>query len=553
MAEKGKNVYIVGHRNPDTDSICSAIAYADIKNRTENSFSFVAARAGQINEETEFVLDYFNMDLPEYLPDAATQVGEIEIHKVPGVDQEMTVKDAWERMKEENIVTLCITDKDEKVKGVITVTDIAKSYMDIHDSDILSLARSTFQSIAKTLKGNILVEGKKKIFDNGRVVVGAFDPDVMRQYIREDDLVIVGNRPENQLCCIDVKASCMVVGLETEVPGTIQHLARENGCTIISSPYDTYHIARLINQALPIRYLMTSKNVMSFNVSDKVSDVESVMKNSRHRDYPIVDHKERYIGTISRRNLLGRGGKRLILVDHNEKSQAVLNVDQAEVVEIIDHHRLGAIETMSPIIFRNEPVGCTCTIMYEIYREKELDIPREIAGLMMSAIISDTLLFRSPTCTDKDREACRDLAEIAGIDNIESYAKKMFKAGSNLESKTPEEIFYQDFKKFNIESESFGVGQISSMSGEELALIKDRIKEQLRTETGSHGMGMVFFMLTNIIDETTELLFYGDGSKELIEESYGLFPEGDSCILDGVVSRKKQLIPAFLNALQKRD
>ena len=323
---------------------------------------------------------------------------------------------------------------------------------------------------------------------------------------------------------------------------------------IISSPHDTYTIARLINQAIPIKHLMMRENLILFHMADKIDDIQEVMKNSRHRDYPILDAKEKYVGTISRRNLIGRTGKKLILVDHNEKSQAVLNVDEADILEIIDHHRLGSLETMSPILFRMEPVGCTATIMYKIYREKNLEIPAKIAGLLMSAIISDTLLFRSPTCTPLDKNVAMDLARIAGISDIEQYASDMFRAGSNLEDKTAEEIFYQDFKKLNIENKTFGVGQISSMSREELEFIKNKLYPHMQQECGKHEIEMVFFMLTNIIDECTELLYFGDGARELIAEAFpGKEIQEESCVLPGVISRKKQLIPSFMRALQENQ
>ncbi|MEE8886948.1 MAG: putative manganese-dependent inorganic diphosphatase [Eubacteriales bacterium] len=557
--EKKEVVYIVGHRNPDTDSICSAIAYADIKNRTETGYRYVPMRAGQINEETEFVLKHFGVKLPGYLPDAGTQVGEIEIHKVPGASGDLSVKRAWQEMIGQGIVTLPITSKDNDLEGLITVTDIAKSYMEVADSHILSQAKTQYASIADTLDGEILVGDGSKYFTEGRVVVGAFHPDMMGQYIQENDLVIVGNRADDQLCCLDLKVSCMVVGLGAAVSPSILKLAEADGCTIISSPHDTYTIARLINQAIPVKFLMRGRDALiTFHSSDKIDDIEGVMKNSRHRDYPILDKREKYVGTISRRNLIGRKGKNLILVDHNEKTQAVLNVDEANVMEIIDHHRLGAIQTMSPIVFRSEPIGCTATIMYKIYHEKHLEIPRKIAGLLMSAIISDTLLFRSPTCTPMDKNAALDLAQIAGVSDIEKYASNMFKAGSNLEDKTPEEIFFQDYKKFNIENTTFGVGQISSMSEEELQIIKSRLIPQMKEECGKHEIEMVFFMLTNIINESTELLYYSDDDKkeagELVSAAFpGTELGEDSAQLPGVISRKKQLIPSFMKALQERE
>ena len=551
---KKNEVYIVGHRNPDTDSICSAIAYADIKNRSDDSNTYYAMRAGQVNEETEFVLRHFGVELPGYLPDAGTQVEEIEIHKVPGVSGDISVKKAWASMKEQNIVTLPITTKKKDLEGLITVTDIAKSYMDVYDSTVLAQANTRYSSIAETLDGSILVGDGNGYFNKGQVVIGAFHPDMMGNYIHENDLVIVGNRAEDQLCCLDLGASCIVVGLGAPVGKSILKLAEESGCVIISSPHDTYTIARLINQAIPIKHLMMRENLILFHMADKIDDIQEVMKNSRHRDYPILDAKEKYVGTISRRNLIGRTGKKLILVDHNEKSQAVLNVDEADILEIIDHHRLGSLETMAPILFRMEPVGCTATIMYKIYREKNLEIPTKIAGLLMSAIISDTLLFRSPTCTPLDKNVAMDLARIAGISDIEQYASDMFRAGSNLEDKTAEEIFYQDFKKFNIENKTFGVGQISSMSREELEFIKNKLYPHMQQECGKHEIEMVFFMLTNIIDECTELLYFGDGARELIAEAFlGKEIQEESCVLPGVISRKKQLIPSFMRALQENQ
>ncbi len=540
-------IYIVGHRNPDTDSICSAIAYADIKNRSESG-TFKPMRAGQINEETEFVLHYFGVEPPSYLPDAATQVKEIDFHRLPGVRGDISVREAWNQMTEENVVTLPITTEGNRLEGLITVNDIAKSYMQVDDAKILSGARTKYSSIAATLDGTIIVGDPEGVFDEGHVVVGAFQPDVMGSFVHEKDLVILGNRAEDQLCCLDLNVSCMVVGLNAPISPSIQRLAQAAGCVIISSPHGSYTIARLINQSIPIRHLMKG-NPTCFHMTDKIDDIEEIMKNNRFRDYPVLDHRDRYVGTISRRNLIGRKGKRLILVDHNEKSQAVLNIEEAEILEIIDHHRLGSLETIAPIMFRNQPVGCTATIMNQIYQEKDLEIPQKIAGLLCSAILSDTLMFRSPTCTPLDKATAKKLAKIAGIDSLEKYAAAMFHAGSNLEEKTPEEIFYQDFKKFILESTTFGVGQISSMDAGELEAIRDKLRPQLKQECGKHDIQMVFFMLTNIIDESTELMYYGRGAKELIHEA---FPDAEEEVLKGVISRKKQLIPAFMTAIQQR-
>lgn len=550
--KSNSRVYVIGHKNPDTDSICSAIAYADIKNRTDKTKTYMARRAGQINEETEYVLKRFGVRAPGYLPNAGTQVKEIEIHEVPSVPGTISVKKAYSMMKNNNVVTLPITSPDNDLQGVITVSDIAESYMDSYDSHVMSLARTQYRSIADTLDGSVIVGNEHGYFIRGKVVVGAFHPDTMENYIEKDDLVILGNRAEDQLCAIEMDASCIIVGLGAKVTKTIQKFAEEKCCVIISSPHDTYTIARLINQSIPVKYLMRRSNLITFNTEDFLDDIKEVMKNQRHRDFPILNKKGKYVGTISRRNLIGNAGKKLILVDHNEESQAVDNVKEAEILEIIDHHRLGSLETMAPVMFRNEPVGCTGTIMYEIYKEKELEIAPNIAGLLCAAIISDTLMFRSPTCTFLDKAAAEALADIAGI-SIPEFASEMFRAGSNLKDKSPEEIFYQDFKKFIMGDVTFGVGQITSLDAGELESIKEQLLPQMESECGKHGIEMVFFMLTNIIEESTELLYYGSEAKEVIEKAFEDLPVNEvSCELKGVVSRKKQLIPAFMMALQNQ-
>ena len=482
--KSNSRVYVIGHKNPDTDSICSAIAYADIKNRTDKTKTYVARRAGQINEETEYVLKRFGVRAPGYLPNAGTQVKEIEIHEVPSVPGTISVKKAYSMMKNNNVVTLPITSPDNDLQGVITVSDIAESYMDSYDSHVMSLARTQYRSIADTLDGSVIVGNEHGYFIRGKVVVGAFHPDTMENYIEKDDLVILGNRAEDQLCAIEMDASCIIVGLGAKVTKTIQKFAEEKCCVIISSPHDTYTIARLINQSIPVRYIMKTENLVTFNTEDFTDDIQDVMIKHRHRAFPVINKKGKCIGTISRRNFLGMHKKQVVLVDHNEIDQAVDNIEKADILEIIDHHKLGTLQTVQPISFRNQPVGCTGTIMYQIYGEQKLEISPKIAGLLCAAIISDTLMFRSPTCTLQDKMAAGALALIADI-SIEQFAKEMFRAGSNLKDKSPEEIFYQDYKKFIAEGDiCFGVGQISSMDSEELKEIKERLLPFMVSECG---------------------------------------------------------------------
>lgn len=545
-----EKIFVIGHKNPDTDSICSAIAYADIKNRTSQKVKYIPKRAGQINEETEYVLNRFGMQPPGYLSNIGTQIKDMDIRMSPEADKSMSLKNAWDLMMEKSIVSLPIRDREGQLEGLITIGDIAKTYMDTTDSYLLSRAKTQYRRIAETIAGTVVEGNEHGYFTKGKVLVGTANPEMLKAYIEPDDLIIMGDREEDHLQAIAQNVSCIIVGMGIEVSEKVIKLAHEREIVIIMSPYDTFTIARLINQSIPVRYIMKTDNLVTFNTEDFTDDIQNEMIKHRHRAFPVINKKGKCIGTISRRNFLDMHRKKVALVDHNEKDQAVDNIDKAEIVEIIDHHKLGSLETMVPISFRNQPVGCTATILYEMYGEQKLEISPSIAGLLCAAIISDTLMFRSPTCTLSDKMAAGALALIAGI-NIEQFAKEMFKAGSNLKDKSPEEIFYQDYKKFIAEDEiNFGVGQISSMDSDELAEIKERLVPFMVSECGRHGVTRVFFMLTNIIEESTELLYYGEGSEEMARIAFYMEPKDGVFDLKGVVSRKKQLIPALMEAAQ---
>ena len=545
-----EKIFVIGHKNPDTDSICSAIAYADIKNRTSQKVKYIPKRAGQINEETEYVLNRFGMQPPGYLSNIGTQIKDMDIRMSPEADKSMSLKNAWDLMMEKSIVSLPIRDREGQLEGLITIGDIAKTYMDTTDSYLLSRAKTQYRRIAETIAGTVVEGNEHGYFTKGKVLVGTANPEMLKAYIESDDLIIMGDREEDHLQAIAQNVSCIIVGMGIEVSKKVIKLAHEREIAIIMSPYDTFTIARLINQSIPVRYIMKTDNLVTFSTEDFTDDIQNEMIKHRHRAFPVINKKGKCIGTISRRNFLDMHRKKVALVDHNEKDQAVDNIDKAEIVEIIDHHKLGSLETMVPISFRNQPVGCTATILYEMYGEQKLEISPSIAGLLCAAIISDTLMFRSPTCTLSDKMAAGALALIAGI-NIEQFAKEMFKAGSNLKDKSPEEIFYQDYKKFIAEDEiNFGVGQISSMDSDELAEIKERLVPFMVSECGRHGVTRVFFMLTNIIEESTELLYYGEGSEDMARIAFHMEPEDGVFDLKGVVSRKKQLIPALMEAAQ---
>ena len=548
--KKQEKIFVIGHKNPDTDSICSAIAYCDIKNRTTQDSKYIAKRAGQINEETEYVLNRFGVQPPGYLSNIGTQVKDMDIRLSPEANKSMSLKNAWDLMQENSIVSLPIREKDGTLEGLITIGDIAKTYMDTTDSYLLSRARTQYQRIAETIGGKVVEGNGHGYFVQGKIMVATANPDKMKEYVEENDMIIMGNREEDHLQAIEQNVSCIIVGLGIEVTEKVLKLAHEKDIIIISSPYDTFTISRLINQSIPVKYIMKTENLVTFNTEDFTDDIQDVMIKHRHRAFPVIDKKGKCIGTISRRNFLDMHRKKVVLVDHNEKDQAVDNIDKAEIMEIIDHHKLGTLQTMQPISFRNQPVGCTGTIMYQMYGEQKLEIPPKIAGLLCAAIISDTLMFRSPICTLQDKMAAGALALIADI-SIEEFAREMFKAGSNLKDKSPEEIFYQDYKKFIAEGDvCFGVGQISSMDADELKEIKERLLPFMVSECGRHGVSRVYFMLTNIMEQSTELLFYGEGSEEMAVNAFKMQPENGTIYLKGVVSRKKQLIPPLMEAAQ---
>lgn len=516
--EELKKTLVLGHRNPDTDSICSAICYAGFKHQLTGE-NYEPCRAGNVNPETQYVLDYFKLKAPRLVENVKTQVKDIEIRKTKGVSRGISLKNAWGLMQENNVVTLPCVTEEGLLEGVITIGDITKSYMNLYDSSIISKACTKYANILDTLEGSMVVGDSEAYFDRGKVLIAAANPDLMENYIEKHDLVILGNRYESQLCAIEMEAGCIIVCEGAGVSLTIRKLAQERGCAVITTPYDTYTTARLINQSMPISYFMTKENIIEFSEEDYLDDIREIMASKRHRDFPILDSDGKYIGMISRRNLLGAKGKSIILVDHNEKSQAVEGMESADIREIIDHHRLGTVETMSPVFFRNQPLGCTATIIYQMYQENHIEIDKTTAGLLCSAIISDTLLFRSPTCTPIDKAAGLALAQIAGLD-IEKYAIDMFSAGSNLKGKSDGDIFYQDFKRFTVGNSVFGIGQITSLNAVELKDLRTRMSAYTEKEREQHEIDMMFFMLTNILTESTDLICTGQGAEQLIANAF---------------------------------
>lgn len=543
-----KSTIVIGHKNPDTDSICSAICYADLKSKLTGE-NYIPCRAGEINSETEFVLKKFDVEPPRLIESLEPTLADVQFREVGGISPEISLKRAWEHMRDQNIQTVPILTKRGKIRGILTLGDQARFYMEDQDPSALSKANTPYKNIADTLQGEIVVGNPEDKFSKGKVVVAAANPDVMEDYIDEGDLVLLGNRYESQLCAIEMNAGCIIIGLGAKVTKTITKIAEEAGCTVIVSPLDTYTCAKLINQAVPVGHIMRKENLITFNIEDLVSDVKTTVSKHRIRYFPILDNEHRYVGIISQRNLLDIERQQVILVDHNERGQAVDGIRSAEVVEIIDHHRIDSVETMSPIYFRNQPLGCTATIIALMYRENNISIPPVIAGLLCSAIISDTLMFRSPTCTAIDESTARYLANLAKL-NIVDYATAMFNAGSKLSKRSADEIFHIDCKRFKAEQFSITVSQVTSVSKRELGKVKTKMLPYMEELLPKSGSDMLFMMLTNIIEESTEMLFIGQNTKTIVEAAFNTEASESSVLLEGVVSRKKQVLSPLIRAIE---
>ncbi|WP_294499642.1 putative manganese-dependent inorganic diphosphatase [uncultured Gemmiger sp.] len=541
-----RKVNVIGHVHPDTDSICSAIAYAYLKNQASETVC-EPRRAGQLNRETEFVLKHFGVEPPRLCTDVSPQIKDIDIRQQPGIDGETSLKDALSLMRDVEIDTLCITNAGQDLLGLITVRDIANANMDMMDTGVLADAKTSYKNVVSTLDGEMIV-GDPDDTVAGRIYIGG-SPDVMEEVLQPGDLVLVPNRYDIQLCAIECQAGCIVICNGKAAPRTIETLAREKGCRIILTPHDTYGAARLVSQAAPVRHFMQTKNLLKFNVDTAIEDARRVMASVRHRYFPILDNNGKYCGVVSRRNLLNLHRKQVILVDHNEKTQAVDGLDQAEILEIIDHHRIGTLETTGPVYFRNVPVGCTATIIFQMYLENEVDIPKPIAGLLLSAILSDTLMFRSPTSTPQDEQAATALAKMAGED-IPAYAEQMFEAGGDLTGKTAEEVFLSDFKVFSRGDAKFGVGQSSYMTEKSRAAAEALVGPYLEEAAAHAGLPLVFYMFTDVQKESTDLMYTGQNAERIVRAAFRVEPRDGKAVLEGVVSRKKQLIPPLMAAMQ---
>ena len=550
MPKEAHKVVVIGHRNPDTDSICSAIAYAELKNRT-STLVCEPRRAGKMNQETEFVLKKFGVTPPRMCTDVNPKIRDVDYREMPGIPGSTSLRRAWRIMRDQQIDTLSITSADNELEGIITVKDLATANMDVFDTAVLAKSRTSYKNILETLNGTMVVGDADAVCTTGHIKIGTATPEMLESSVEKGDIVILSNRYESQLCAIEKEASLLIICNGAKVGRTIQRIADETGVAIMTTPVDTYAAGKLISQCAPISYYMTRDNILKFTLVTPVADVLRVMAKVRHRYFPILDEEGKYCGMVSRRNVIALRKRRIILVDHNEATQAVEGFDQAEILEIIDHHRIGSLETSGPVYFRNQPVGCTATIITQMYDENGVDIPPQIAGLLLAAILSDTLAFRSPTCTPVDENAAKRLAKIAGVD-IEEFSTEMFEAGEKLDGKTPEEVFLQDFKVFMCGDIRFGVAQGSYMTRKNLQAAQALLQPYLEEARNKQNVEDLYMLLTDVPKEESVVICTGRYAAEVLSNGFESRPAADgSWTLPGVVSRKKQFIPAMMSAYQE--
>lgn len=533
---------IFGHKTPDTDSVCSALALSALKNKlNEPSRAYIL---GSINKETEFVLNYFNVQVPEILNNVKIQIKDLDFERVKPFTKDRSVHFAYFHMNENKLRTLPIVDEDMNLCGIITMKDIAMSLINTDQQHLCT----SYDNIIETLLGNTVLK-----FDDiikGQVIVASFEENTLRKssIINTDSIVIVGDRYDIIKYAIETRVKMIIVTGDLKIPDLLIQMALENKVNIISTAYQTYYTAKNISLSKYVDEIMKKKDIMLFCEEDYLNDCKEDIEQSKHSKFPIVSKEKKYLGLLSRNHLINPKRKNVILVDHNEMNQSAEGIEEAEILEVIDHHKIGDIKTAIPISFRNTPVGSTNTIIFQMYRESGVKINKDIAGLMLSGIISDTLLFKSPTTTERDKYAVNELLKIVDI-NLYEYAMEMFRAGTSLEGKTIEEVIYQDFKKFNLVYKNVGISQVFTLDIKEIMNRKDEFINLIDGITDDKDYYLIIMAVTDIVNEGS-YIFYTSSREKLVkmifeEEAYqGIY-------IDKCVSRKKQIVPKVISALNQ--
>lgn len=552
-------VLVLGHRNPDTDAIASSIAYAYLKNRLwqkeaaaagrQPAHVAVAACVGPVNPETAFVLSRFGIPAPRVVPDVRLRVADVMEPVAVRVGPETTLLEIGRAMQESGANSLPVTGEGGELVGIVTAGDIAKKYLE--EQSLASLAESPLpvDNLQRTLDAERLT-GDPKAVAAGKIVIAAMSPENLRRYLEPGDLVVVGDRPSAQKAALTAGAAVLVVTGGYAVAPEVTALARERGAAVLCTRADTYTAARLLNMSQPVGLSMTRK-VVTFAETDLLDAARKVMVKTKYRRYPVVDDRGRLVGVLSRGGLLDVHGKPVILVDHNERVQAADGIAEADVWEVVDHHRLGDLQTLSPILFRNEPVGSTSTIVARMYAEAAEELPQELAGLLLSAVLSDTLGFQSPTTTPLDREVAEFLSARAGVEAGE-FAREVLRAGTALAGQEPRDIIREDFKEFAFGGRKVGVAQVETMDMDEVEALAPALRREMESLAEEKGLDLVLLMVTDLWRGGSTLYAAGRDTA-VVEDAFGRPLVGQAVYLPGVMSRKKQIIPPLARAYAARE
>lgn len=536
-------VYVSGHRNPDTDSICSAIAYSYLLNAT-NKYNAIPVRLGEINRETEYVLKRFGVEHPVLLKTVKQKVEDLNYDKVTVFSKDLTLKTAWFLLKQQNLKSAPILDEHGQLLGLLSTSNIIEGYMDQWDSEVLKKAKTPVENVIDTLEANVIYLNNALKVIEGDIHIAAMSGSEAKKRIHENDIVIVGgDRSDDLEELISVKPSLIVLTGSLTADENVVKKCEEQGISIISTPFNTYQTSQQIVQAIPVEYVMIKGDIKTFSTDDTLDYMKEVMSETRYRGYPVIDLNNRCVGSISRFALLKGLRKKVILVDHNERGQSIPGIEEADILEIVDHHRVADIQTVGPLLFRGEPLGSTATIVTKMFDELDVEMPSHIAGLLLGAVVSDTLLFKSPTCTPVDTKIAKKLAKIAGVD-IQEFAMEMFKAGTSLVGKTVDEIFNQDFKKFSFDNLQVGVAQVNSMDIEGFLPYKKDMLDYMNKFAEDNNLEFTLLLLTDIINANSEI-FVGGPRPELVEKAFNVQLTECQGTLVGVISRKKQVVPAI--------
>lgn len=542
-------VYVSGHKNPDTDSICSAIGYAYLLKAIDR-YNAVPVRLGEISRETEYVLKRFHLEIPVLLKTVKQKVEDLNYDKVTVFSKELTLKTAWSLMKQQNLKSAPILDDHGQLLGLLSTSNIVEGYMENWGSSLLKDAHTPIENVIDTLEASVIYLNHNLKFIEGDLHIAAMRGEEAKKRVRPGDIIIIGgDRDDAVTSMIEADVSLIILTGSLDVESEVLDQLKEKGISVISTPFNTYLTSQQIIQAIPVEYIMQKGDLKLFTTDDTLDHVKEVMSETRYRSYPVLDLNNHCVGSISRFALLKGLRKKVVLVDHNERGQSIPGIEEADILEIVDHHRVADIQTIGPLLFRGEPLGSTATIVTRIFEENDVEIPESIAGALLGAIISDTLLFKSPTCTPIDTKAARKLAKIAGVD-IETFAMEMFKAGTSLAGKTVEEIFNQDFKKFPFEQGTAGVGQVNSMDIEGFMPFKNDMLEYMEKFAQENRLDFTLLLLTDIINANSEIFVAGPKSY-LVEEAFNIRLNNQQATLKGVISRKKQVVPAITTVMSK--